>query len=124
MMMRARYGIQRRPGVKRGVPFHLITRRILNSPSMSEVFEFLESIDRAGSANYLEKMFMPASTSTAVDGDVLLFWLFRRNLESVCYSRICTKVELVANRRITCSPLGDHQSYSVKLGSSGVAARS
>lgn len=40
-------------GVKMGVPFHLITRRILNSTSMSEVFEFLEGIDRAGSANYL-----------------------------------------------------------------------
>jgi isopenicillin-N N-acyltransferase-like protein len=39
--------------MKKGVPFHLITRRILNSTSMSEVFEFLEGIDRAGSANYL-----------------------------------------------------------------------
>ena len=40
-------------GVRPGVPFHLITRKILNSTSMSEVFEFLESIKRAGSANYL-----------------------------------------------------------------------
>ncbi len=40
-------------GIKKGVPFHLITRRILNSTSMSEAIEFLEGIERAGSANYL-----------------------------------------------------------------------
>jgi isopenicillin-N N-acyltransferase-like protein len=45
--------VSREDGMRKGVPFHLITRRILNSTSMSEVFEFLESVKRAGSANYL-----------------------------------------------------------------------
>jgi len=40
-------------GVRTGVPFHLITRHILNSTSMYEALEFLESIKRVGSANYL-----------------------------------------------------------------------
>ena len=40
-------------GVRKGVPFHLITRRILNSTTMNEVLEFLGKADRAGSANYL-----------------------------------------------------------------------
>lgn len=40
-------------GIKKGVPFHLICRRILNSTSMNEALEFLGRIERAGSANYL-----------------------------------------------------------------------
>lgn len=42
-----------RDGIRKGVPFHLICRHILNSSSMTEVLEFLESIPRAGSANFL-----------------------------------------------------------------------
>jgi isopenicillin-N N-acyltransferase-like protein len=40
-------------GIRKAVPFHLITRRILNSSSMNEAVEFVSGIDRACSANYL-----------------------------------------------------------------------
>jgi len=45
--------VSARDGIKKGVPFHLITRRILNSTSMNEALVFLAGINRAGSANYL-----------------------------------------------------------------------
>ena len=40
-------------GIRKGVPFHLICRKILESSSMNEPLEFIERIPRAGSANYL-----------------------------------------------------------------------
>ncbi len=40
-------------GIRTGVPFHLICRRILNSTSINEAITFISEIERAGSANYL-----------------------------------------------------------------------
>jgi isopenicillin-N N-acyltransferase-like protein len=45
--------VSAKDGIKKGVPYHLICRNILNSTSMNEALEFLANVDRACSANYL-----------------------------------------------------------------------